>query len=135
MRATRGSLVHAAARPEPGTSLEQEKVGVRSIRMRELRRHARAVLGSFFAADRLLLEWSKQSGGVLECEFEIIYSDGYRLVGDYRFKRKGPSRPALTNFVRACAARGCREHDAGAAPDEAMSAHWFLDRYETADCQ
>lgn len=111
-----------------------EKIGVHSIKVVDARLHATAVVGTFFAADKLLLGWANQFQGVLECEFEILYNDGRKISGQYRFRRKGVARPALMNFVRAHAQALCED---GASPCavEGLAARpfAFLERYETDD--
>lgn len=109
-----------------------EKVGLRLIRVRQPGKPLQAVLRSFFAADRILLAWACQSNGRLECEFEIVYDDGYRVEGNYLFIRKGETRPGLSRQVRAKA----RDFSqcTNAEIDSALSVGYaFLERYETDD--
>ena len=81
-------------------AVEPEKICVRHIRLALSRQHIRAIVGSFHAADQVLLLWAARSKGTLECEFEIVYDDGHTLAGAYRFQGKGRTRPALMGFVR-----------------------------------
>lgn len=111
-----------------------EKVSVRHIRLLLPRQRVSAKVGTFFAADQVLLTWALRTAGVLECEFEIVYDDGQTLAGEYHFKRKAANRPALMGFIRksiqalseggstACALRGL-----SACPQR------FLAQYETDD--
>jgi hypothetical protein len=111
-----------------------EKVSVRSIRVMHRRLRATAVVGSFFAVDKLLLEWSVRCNGVLDCEFEIMYQDGRTLRGNYRFRRKGASRPALMQFVRASVLAMCDNAERTCTVSGlAHRPRAFLERYETED--
>ncbi|RYG95652.1 MAG: hypothetical protein EON58_13715 [Alphaproteobacteria bacterium] len=123
------------ASDHPGlASPEPEKIGVRLIRLTEGRWHASAIVRSFSAVDRVLFEWSNRSGGQLECHFEITYSDGYQISGEYRFKRKGTSRPALTRHVRASARALCQGFgDINEVRGLTARALDFLECYETDD--
>lgn len=119
----------------PGLAVPwSEKIGVRLIRLTEGRWRTSAIVRSFSAVDRVLMEWSNRSGGQLECQFEITYNDGYQISGDYRFKRKGTSRPALTRHVRASArALGQGLGDINKVRGLTARALDFLERYETDD--
>ncbi|MCC2957547.1 hypothetical protein LK542_18165 [Massilia sp. IC2-477] len=111
-----------------------EKIGVRLIRVTEGRWRISAIVRSFSAVDRVLMEWSNRSGGQLECQFEITYSDGYQISGDYRFKRKGTRRPALTRHVQASARALCQGNgDINKVRGLTARALDFLERYETDD--
>ena len=114
--------------------LEQEKIGVRSIRVIERKLGSTAIVGTFFSAERMLLGWSNQCKGVLDCEFEILYHDGYRISGAYRFRCRNGRRPGLMQFVRTTAAgldhgAGCHGRVDGLAQRPAA----FLAAYETDD--
>lgn len=109
-----------------------EKIGVQRIKVIHPELHATAVMGSFYAVDALLLNWSARLNGVLDCRFEIEYRDGRTVSGAYRFRRKGNKRPALMHFVRASAkalyeARACAVKGLSNRPRD------FLDVYETED--
>ena len=113
-----------------------EKIGARCIRVRDGRMRSTAVIGSFFAADKLLLAWSICQHGVLACEFVITYVDGHTLSGVYEFRRKGASRPALMQHVRAAAEALCSREGQGctsAVHGFANRPAAFLERYETED--
>ena len=111
-----------------------EKIGVRSIKVVYPRLRSTAVLGTFFAADQQLLAWANHFHGELECEFEIVYSDGRTLHGCYRFRPKGVTRPALMRFVRASAQALCEDASCACAVHGlALRPHAFLERYETDD--
>lgn len=118
----------------PGRLLPEEKIGVQRIRVAEAHLRSTAVVGTFFAADKLLQGWAKASEGDLECEFEIVYSDGRKISGAYRFLRKGRSRPALMGYVRASARAVCEDGASHCAiaglPNRPLV---FLERYETDD--
>ena len=75
------------------------KVSLRRIRLVLAHQRISASVGSFFAADRVLSAWAGRSEDALECEFEIVYDDGYTLAGEYRFRRKASTRPALMGFI------------------------------------
>ena len=81
-------------------TVEPEKICMRHIRLALSRQHISANVGSFHAADQVLLSWAERSKGTLECEFEIVYDDGQTVAGEYRFKSKGRARPALMGYVR-----------------------------------
>ncbi|NNG22004.1 hypothetical protein [Telluria aromaticivorans] len=119
----------------PGLAIAAlEKIGVRLIRLTEGRLHASAIVRSFSAVDRVLVDWSIRTGGQLECQFEITYNDGYQISGDYRFKRKGSSRPALTRHVRASAQALCAGlGDVNKVRGLTTRALDFLEHYETDD--
>lgn len=111
---------------------QSEKIGVRRITIEHPDLHARAVVGSFFAVDALLMGWSARVEGVLDCRFLIEYHDGCTIRGAYSFKRNGGKRPALMHFVRASArARGDAKDCVVTGP--ANRALNFLDMYETED--
>jgi hypothetical protein len=115
---------------------ENEKIGVSSIRIWHAQLHATAVVGSFFTADKLLLAWSIRLQGVLECEFEIAYNDGRTISGVYRFRRKGATRPALMQYVRATAHAMCQRPAAdGTCPVRGLANRplAFLEQYDTED--
>lgn len=111
-----------------------EKIGLQRIRVADTQLRTTAVVGTFFAADKLLQGWATASKGELECEFEIVYSDGRKISGAYRFRRKGRSRPALMGYVRDSARAVCEDgacHCAVAGlPNRPLA---FLERYETDD--
>lgn len=111
-----------------------EKIGLQRIRVAETHLRTTAVVGTFFAADKLLQGWAKAGTGELECEFEIVYSDGRKISGAYRFRRKGRARPALMGYVRASARAVCEDASCHCAlaglPNRPLA---FLERYETAD--
>ncbi len=110
--------------------LADEKVSVRRIKVAHRHSRATAIAGSFFAIDKLLLEWAVRFNGVLDCEFEIIYHDGRTVSGAYRFCRKRANRPALMQFVRASAQALCD----GAAVSALVNPPFaFLEHYETED--
>ena len=112
----------------------EEKIGLRRIRVAETHLRTTAVVGTFFAADKLLQGWVKAGQGELECEFEILYSDGRTISGAYRFRRKGRSRPALMGYVRASARAVCENTSCHCAitglPNLPLA---FLEHYETDD--
>ncbi len=81
----------------------------------------------------LSLAWLPPQEKVGDCEFEIVYNDGFRICGAYRFQCKGKSRPQLMRYVceNAHAIDGGAEpslrHGLGARPFD------FTDYYETDD--
>ena len=122
---TQHSAIDMAAAPWRAAIPESEKVGVRLIRLTRAtgcRWPTCTVVRSFTAVDRVLAQWSAGCDGQFECRFEIIYSDGYQISGDYAFRRKGGRRPTLSRHVRASAHVLCS--------GQGME---FLDRYETDD--
>ena len=127
---------HARHACDAGWLPVDEKIGVRCIRLRHGALNARAVVGNFFAADKLLLAWALDLNGVLACDFEIVYNDECTLSGRYQFRRKGSSRPALMQFVRAAAAARCAAGaDDTPCPVQGL-AQWpmeFLEQYDTED--
>lgn len=121
---------------EPATkhpAAEAEMVGVNVIRLLERSRKACAVLRSFSAADKVLTDWSLEFGGIVDCEFEITYGDGYKVSGNYRFAPKGTAKPALTRHIRAVALAACRGEPGLPARGLRGNDFEFLDRYETND--
>lgn len=113
---------------------EAEKVGLRRIRLSLARQCLSASVGTFFAADKVLLGWAMRNQGPLECEFEIVYDDGHTLAGEYRFQRRRTTRPALMAFVRKTLRTLC-EGTGKAAPVRGLveGPHRFLANYETED--
>lgn len=111
-----------------------EKVGLRRIRLTLARQCLSASVGTFFAADKVLLGWAMHHIGPLECEFEIVYDDGRTLAGEYRFQRRRTTRPALMAFVRKTL-RGLCEGTGKFAPMRGLveGPHSFLAHYETED--
>lgn len=111
-----------------------EKVSVRRIRLALPRQRTSASVGSFFAADRVLSAWAGRADGVLECEFEIVYDDGYTLAGEYRFRRKASTRPALMGFIRQAVKRLCEGSAKGPLVRGLSDCpEGFLAHYEIAD--
>jgi hypothetical protein len=109
-----------------------EKISVRRITIEHPDARARAVVGTFFAVDALLMRWSAGFEGVLDCRFLIEYHDGCTIRGAYSFKRNGSKRPALMQFVRSSAkARGNARDCVVTGP--ASCAQDFLEVYETED--
>lgn len=111
-----------------------EKVGLRRIRLSLSRQCLSASVGTFFAADKVLLGWAMRNQGPLECEFEIVYDDGHTLAGEYRFQRRRTTRPALMAFVRKTLRILC-EGKGKAAPVRGLveGPQRFLAHYETED--
>ena len=114
--------------------LAAEKVGLRRIRLSLSRQCLSASVGTFFAADKVLLGWAMRNQGPLECEFEIVYDDGHTLAGEYRFQRRRTARPALMAFVRKTLRTLC-EGTGKCAPVRGLvkGPHSFLAHYETED--
>jgi hypothetical protein len=122
---------HAACRPCLPAC---EKVGLRRIRLTLAGQRLSACVGTFFAADKVLLGWAMHHVGPLECEFEIVYDDGRTLAGAYRFQRRRTTRPALMAFVRRTLRALC-EGTGKAVPMRGLveGPHSFLAHYETED--
>ena len=114
-----------------------EKIPVRRIRVVHAAERATAIAASFFTVDRVLNDWAQRGGGMLDCDFEIVYEDGITLSGHYQFRRKGSRRrPALMPFICKRIAASCEgAADAGGAPLRGMpqGPRAFLQRYETDD--
>jgi len=115
-------------------SIASEKVSLRRIRLVLARQRISASVGSFFAADKVLSAWAGRADGLLECEFEIVYDDGYTLAGEYQFRRTSNRRPALMGFIQ----RAARNHGAASSRDALVRGlsscpHGFLAHYETTD--
>jgi hypothetical protein len=130
----------------------EEKVGVSKIRIRQPRVQATAILGSFVAADKLLRAWASCTHDYFECEFEILYLDGYHVSGLYPIWQKCTTRQSLGAYVRRIieemagvngrlppkkalapfhfSQRGAAAADGMLEPEEQL---WFLDTYETED--
>lgn len=123
--------LHTASR---ACEQDAEKVGLRRIRLTLARQCYSACVGTFFAADKVLLGWAMHHLGPLECEFEIVYDDGRTLCGEYRFQRRRTTRPALMAFVRRTLRALC-EGKNGAVPMRGLveGPHSFLAHYETED--
>jgi hypothetical protein len=114
--------------------LGTEKVGLRRIRLSLSRQSLRASVGTFFAADKVLLGWAMRNQGPLECEFEIVYDDGHTLAGEYRFQRRPTTRPALMAFVRKTLRALCEGTGKGSPVRGLVEGpHSFLAHYETED--
>lgn len=114
--------------------MEPEKIGLRRIRLSMACQCLSASVGTFFAADKVLLAWTLRHQGPLECSFEIVYDDGQVLAGDYRFQRGLSTRPALMAFVRKtllalCEGRG----ESTVVRGLVDGAHSFLAHYDTED--
>lgn len=111
-----------------------EKIGLRRIRLSMSRQRLSAIVGSFFAADKVLQGWALRQPGLLECEFEIVYDDGRTITGDFSFPRRPAGRPALMPFVRKTVIALC-EGKSKASPVRGLveGAHSFLAQYETDD--
>ena len=114
--------------------LAPEKVGLRRVRLCLPGQCLSASVGTFFAADKVLLGWAMRHQEPLECEFEIIYDNGRTLSGVYRFQRRRTTRPALMAFVRTTLRTLC-EGTGKAAPMRGLvdGPHSFLANYETDD--
>jgi hypothetical protein len=112
---------------------EAEMVGVNLIRLVERERNVCAVLRSFSAADKVLVAWSLEFGGVFDCDFEITYIDGHKVSGRYRFSPKGSTKPALTKHIRAVALGGCSGESCSVTRGLKGYDFDFLNRYETND--
>ncbi len=122
---------HPAGRLAAGAS---EKVGLRHIHLSFARQCLRACVGSFFAADKVLLGWAMRNGGALECAYEIVYDDGRTLAGEYRYQRGATTRPALMAFVRKTLKALCEGRGHG-VPVRGLvdGASRFMAHYETDD--
>lgn len=116
-----------------GRADEIEKVGVRRIKLYTPQQNAQVLLGSFFATDRVLMEWSQRSNGKIECKFEITYTDGHQISGNYLFVRKGTGKPGLAKFVRSAALAICRGECGEMVHGISSMAYAFVERYETDD--
>ncbi len=112
---------------------EAEMVGVNLIKLLERQRNACAVLRSFSAADKILVDWSVEFGGIVDCAYEITYGDGYKVSGDFYFAQNGPVKPALTRHIRALALAARRGESGLLAHGLKGTDFVFLDRYETND--
>jgi hypothetical protein len=115
------------------SAIEAEMVGVNLIRLLERPRNSCAVLRTFSAADKILVDWSLQFGGIFDCEFEITYGDGYKVSGNYRFAQKGSTKPALTRHLRSVALAACGGESCLLVRGLKGNDFVFLDRYETND--
>lgn len=114
--------------------IEAEKVGLRRIRLSLSCQSLSASVGTFFAADKVLLAWATRHQGPLECEFEIVYDDGQTIAGDYRFFQRPPARPALMVFVRKTLTSLCEGTGKAALVRGLVDgAQNFLAHYETED--
>jgi hypothetical protein len=116
------------------TPLPDEKVGLRRVRLVLSCQRLSASVGTFFAADKVLLGWATRHSGPLECAFEIVYDDGQILAGDYRFEHRATARPALMGYVRKALAALC-DGSGKWTPVRGLNAgpHSFLAHYETED--
>lgn len=112
---------------------EAEMVGVNLIKLLERPRNSCAVLRTFSAADKILVDWSLEFGGIFDCEFEITYSDGYKVSGNYRFAQNGSAKPALTRHLRSVALAACRGESCLLVQGLKGNEFVFLNRYETND--
>jgi len=119
----------------PPHACKEEKVGVAKIRISQSQAHATAILGSFVAADKLLRAWATGSNDYFECEFEIVYLDGYQLSGSYPMWQKCTTRQSLGAYVR----RVIEQMDLGrfrfGAPGHQprREPQRFLEQYEVED--
>jgi hypothetical protein len=80
----------------------EEKIGIAKIRLRQSQLHLSAVLAGFFEVDRLLTIWSTKASVPVECEFEVIFTDGKFIKGTYELGRSATRRPSLCGFIRTC---------------------------------
>src|SRR5271165_5302543 len=76
-----------------------EKIGIDKIRLRKIGAHSTTILRSVARADVLLQDWNKSGNGHVECEFEVMFIDGYLLKGKFDFKRKPLCRPSLRRHL------------------------------------
>lgn len=141
-------------KPAQPLHFREEKVGVSKIRIRQARVQATAILGSFVAADKLLRAWAACTHDYFECEFEILYLDGYHVSGLYPIWQKCTTRQSLGAYVRRiieemAGVNGRPRNRSGTAPfhfsqrgapgpsehgmHEPEEHLWFLDTYETED--
>jgi hypothetical protein len=82
--------------------LEDEKIGITRIILRQPKHSVLAVLSSFFEANRTLAAWLERYDASCFCEFEIQYQDGARLTGAYDPRRRGRGLPSLNSFILRC---------------------------------
>lgn len=114
----------------------EEKVGVAKIRIRQERARTTAVLGSFVAADKLLRSWATGPQDYFECEFEILYLDGYRVSGLYPMWQKCTTRQSLGAYVRRVIEHMEADRFRFAMADSGLprrEPRRFLERYEVED--
>lgn len=124
----------APARTGAGGQVAGEKVGVRRIRLTLPSQCLSAHVGTFFSADKMLLQWATRCGGALQCGFEIVYDDGHILAGEYAFRRSRAIRPALIAFLRRTVEAACNgSGDTSALRGLSDRPHSFLERYEIDD--
>jgi hypothetical protein len=111
-----------------------EKVGLRRVRLSLSRQCLSASVGSFFAADKVLLDWATRHQGPLEFNFEIIYDDDRTLAGDYRFQHGTTTRPSLMGYVRKNLIALCEGKGKGTPVRGLVDGpQRFLAHYETDD--
>ena len=82
-------------------ALAIEKIGLRRIKLMRSENCATAVVGSFVAADKLLLSWYNSSIGRFKCEFEVEYIDEHVLKGEYRALRRRSECVSLSLYIRS----------------------------------
>lgn len=110
---------------------DEEKIGVRSIRLVHQAMHFTGVVSSFVAANRILVHWMTLAKGRHFCEFEIFYNDGCTVSGTYGFSSKSRNRPALARFIKANAGTLCLgPRTDGSHPDNDQPTIPFLEHYE-----
>jgi hypothetical protein len=111
-----------------------EKISLRRIRLVLRRQQITAIVGTFLAADKVLLSWAGRAEEAIECEFEIMYADGYTLTGEYRLRGKAIRRPTLMAFIRMAAQSLCEGSASGPLVRGLSDCpHRFLMHYEITD--
>jgi hypothetical protein len=78
--------------------VEAEKVSLRRIRLVSRRQHITANVGTFLAADKVLLSWAGRTEEPVECEFEIIYADGHPYRNIPPSSDRSGMRPVRTDW-------------------------------------
>jgi len=113
-----------------------EKIGIGRIKLRQPRHGVSAVVGGFFEAERLLVDWKCAAHEPTDCEFVIAFTDGAMLRGVLRLWSKQRARPALwTTIHKMLRARdGALINQHGRSVDESILDCYALDRlpYEPA---
>ena len=94
-------MIHSEQVATPDEAENDEKIGIKKIRLMKSAVGTVAVVGSFATADNYLMAWCSSSKGWLTCEFEVEYLDGHILKGAYRKYRRKSGRLSLSNHIRS----------------------------------
>src|ERR1700730_1752033 len=79
--------------------LQGEKIGIGKIRIRRAGTFSTTILQTVERANILLQDWQRCATGQVNCEFEVIFVDGYILRGNIYFNQKTVFRVSLRKHL------------------------------------